>query len=953
MVFSSGVAPVPDPRVTALEDKILNDLSGPDALAGRLAELQVSDASSTELFPLRPQFSNKGQPVVLWANYFKLDVKPQTFSKYVIQVSKIPKEGAGAKVKVPEAKGRKLHRIVQLALAQVGDAIPVTTEFKSQVISLKPLDLPDDMSLQVQHTDEGRDDAYVVKFHGPADMDLSQLLNFLTTMSTPLTSFPVFSDVIDAMGVVLGHNPRASDIIASIGRSRHFPLHLPSQVHTMGMPEHNSIIRGYFASTRPATGGPLLNVNVTHGVFKFSGPVSDLMGNFNLQNDNDLRQLHKTLGRVRAKVTILVDKNQPASKPAGGKSPKKKSSTTPKPPGVARIVERVLCGLATKGDGSAGSKIQPKRNGARPNEVSFVINDPTPPGFEAGKSYTVAQYFQMRYGREVNPNLPVINTGTTVKPVYVPAEFVEIIPGQAVRRKTTPEETRQMIESACRSPAANAESIVTIGRDCLGLNNNPILDHFGISVDKRLLAVNGRELTPPDILYTNTKTSKQTAKVLEGSWNMRDVKVVKAGRQIDTWTWVHIDFAGGRPFDNSVVKQSIKDWVEFMKGMGIKIPGAPTHPDGIQARLSRFLDRDISQAFQQVSPGTQFVFIVLPNKDTETYNTVKTLADTKFGFHTVCVVRQNIIKQNHQYYANVALKVNLKAGGMNHTLSNGITLVKDGKTMVVGYDVTHPTNLSGNAENLPSLVGMVSSIDPHLAQMPATAWSQASRLEMLDENLESKFKERILLWRKHNRTSLLENIIIYRDGVSEGQFQQVLDKELPQIRKACQSLYPAAQRPKISLIVSVKRHQTRFYPTDPNHMTKSRNVKPGTTVDRGVTQARIWDFYLTAHSALQGTARPAHYTVLVDEIFRSTFSKEAANMLEKITHEMCYLFGRATKAVSICPPAYYADIVCTRQRVYMADLFEASDSASIATTTVGNALSAQIHENLRDSMYYI
>jgi eukaryotic translation initiation factor 2C len=72
-----------------------------------------------------------------------------------------------------------------------------------------------------------------------------------------------------------------------------------------------------------------------------------------------------------------------------------------------------------------------------------------------------------------------------------------------------------------------------------------------------------------------------------------------------------------------------------------------------------------------------------------------------------------------------------------------------------------------------------------------------------------------------------------------------------------------------------------------------------------------------------------------------------------MTHEMCYLFGRATKSVSICPPAYYADILCTRQRVYMSDLFEASDSASVPTTTLNNVTSRQVHPKLENSMYYI
>lgn len=102
--------------------------------------------------------------------------------------------------------------------------------------------------------------------------------------------------------------------------------------------------------------------------------------------------------------------------------------------------------------------------------------------------------------------------------------------------------------------------------------------------------------------------------------------------------------------------------------------------------------------------------------------------------------------------------------------------------------------------------------------------------------------------------------------------------------------------------------------------------------------------------------------MLLDEVFRSTLGQgiAAANGIQELTHEMCYMFGRATKAVSICPPAYYADIVCTRQRAYMPDLFsDTSDTASVggASSTsrggFGNDISKTVHPNLRNSMYYI
>ena len=52
-------------------------------------------------------------------------------------------------------------------------------------------------------------------------------------------------------------------------------------------------------------------------------------------------------------------------------------------------------------------------------------------------------------------------------------------------------------------------------------------------------------------------------------------------------------------------------------------------------------------------------------------------------------------------------------------------------------------------------------------------------------------------------------IIFYRDGVSEGQFAQVVVKEVAAIRSACQRL-DANYRPKLTFIVCGKRHHVRL-----------------------------------------------------------------------------------------------------------------------------------------------
>lgn len=570
----------------------------------------------------------------------------------------------------------------------------------------------------------------------------------------------------------------------------------------------------------------------------------------------------------------------------------------------------------------------------------------------------------------------MVNVGTKVKPVYMPAEFVEVLDGQPVRRKTTPDETRGMINFSCRSPFANAKSISTYGREVLGLDDSNFLSRFGIQVGKTLLTVQGRELTPPAILYQDGKLNKpKVVGVNEGEWNMDSVRVIRSGRPIERWFWISIDRGNRAHQRHADVVTSMQNWVAFLQTQGIQISGAPLKCENNQVTVRHSAADAIRPVFKSMqAQNPQFVFVVLPGAKTDTsiYNDVKKLGDIEFGYLSQNILQSNLLKNSPQLFANLGLKVNLKMGGVNHKLRDDLPILKQGPTMIVGYDVTHPTNLPRDTEGLPSIVGMVASIDRDLSQWPATAWTQGTGQEMTSDLLEGRFVERLELFEQRNKV-LPQNIIIFRDGVSEGQFAQVLEVELKFIRQACAKVYPATSSPRISIIVSVKRHQTRFYPTDPNHMVRSRNVKNGTVVDRGVTLATTWDFFLTAHKGLQGmfcfitaslisttnpcsgTSRPAHYTVLLDEVFQALSREQAANQLEKLTYELCHLFGRATKAVSICPPAYYADILCTRARVYLSDLLEGLETQSTVSSMTSNNQfpSLEVHTNIKNSMFYI
>jgi eukaryotic translation initiation factor 2C len=206
----------------------------------------------------------------------------------------------------------------------------------------------------------------------------------------------------------------------------------------------------------------------------------------------------------------------------------------------------------------------------------------------------------------------------------------------------------------------------------------------------------------------------------------------------------------------------------------------------------------------------------------------------------------------------------------------------------------------------------------------------------------------------------------------------VIKEELPQIFEAFKRIDPKNPRyhPTLSIFICGKRHNARFFPPNSEFADKNGNTRPGTVVDRGVTSMLDFDFYLQAHAGLQGTVKPTHYVVIYDE------SSLTADLAQQGVHTASYLYARATKAVSLVPPAYYADIVCEQARYWIHGFLNqgaGSDSASsieggggggaVSTSTAikrardvseqrvfeaaqrmwGNGL----HPNLQDAMFYL
>jgi hypothetical protein len=207
-----------------------------------------------------------------------------------------------------------------------------------------------------------------------------------------------------------------------------------------------------------------------------------------------------------------------------------------------------------------------------------------------------------------------------------------------------------------------------------------------------------------------------------------------------------------------------------------------------------------------------------------------------------------------------------------------------------------------------------------------TPWRTSTNHLQEIKDIRGMVRERLDAWQSENGGALPNNMVFYRDGISESQFADCEKNEVAAIRGAHADLCNGPNKGKtlkLTFVIVGKRHNTRFYPTALNDCTKphtdpsksNMNVRPGLLVDRIVTDPDRVNFYLQSHQAIKGTARSAHYHVLVDDI--GFGSNKDVGTLPDLTHQLCYAFGRATRGVSYVAPAYIADRLCERGRVYL------------------------------------
>lgn len=308
---------------------------------------QTSDSQ----LPRRPGYGVIGRPVVLWTNHFEMKISGDMILKrYSVDVA-----GDGGRT---APAGKKLKRIIELYLEEhLSSYKPdVVTDFKATLISKNELP-SEQLSGSVQYKAEAEDEPpqnpriYHVQLQLTGTLTVSRLMDYLT--STQASALPgAKEDIIQALNIIVGHNPKASPNIASIGANKHFDCS-PAFAEGFSLGAGLSALRGYFVSVRAATSRLLVNVQVKHGAFYNEGPLDKLIQVYLLENNQSKARLAKFVQRLTVDATHIIKKNR-----AGTRIPRTKT----------------IMGLATKDDGRADAHPPiVSEFGAGPKDVRFWV----------------------------------------------------------------------------------------------------------------------------------------------------------------------------------------------------------------------------------------------------------------------------------------------------------------------------------------------------------------------------------------------------------------------------------------------------------------------------------------------------------------------------------------------------------------------------------------------------
>ncbi|KAK2583778.1 hypothetical protein KPH14_009684 [Odynerus spinipes] len=518
-------------------------------------------------------------------------------------------------------------------------------------------------------------------------------------------------------------------------------------------------------------------------------------------------------------------------------------------------------------------------NTYRVNDVDFKVTPNDTFTLKTGEKITYKDYYKNRYQIRISENsqpMLVAETKQKDRRMAGQAERLVYLVPELCRSTGLTDNMREnfhLMQALAKftrvSPQSRIEKLMQFNRR-LRSETKVVqeLKEWDLQLDDRLVELPGRILPIERILFRSNGVSAGP----EADWTreFRHNQVIMCKPLKD---WVLICMQRVR----REVEEFLKNLNKAASGMGFAIdyPRVIAIADDRSGTYAETLERIMSKSYPQL------VFCVVSNNRSERYSTIKKKCCIDRPVPSQVLLQRNLTK-GLSVATKVAIQLNCKLGGAPWCVEIPLSGL-----MVVGFDVCHDTNVKGR-----DFGAMVATLDRNLTRY-YSAVSHHSTGEELSHDFSVNLCKALQVYRDCNENKLPERILIYRDGVGEGQIPFVYNHEVGEIRAKLTQMYGTGAQPKLAFVIVTKRVNTRIF-------YKGNNPPCGTVVDDVITNPVKYDFFIVSQHVRQGTVTPTSYSVISDNIGLD------ADKLQRLTYKLTHMYFNWSGTVRVPAPCQYA-----------------------------------------------
>uniref|UniRef100_A0A9J7YR26 Piwi-like protein 2 n=1 Tax=Cyprinus carpio carpio TaxID=630221 RepID=A0A9J7YR26_CYPCA len=406
-------------------------------------------------------------------------------------------------------------------------------------------------------------------------------------------------------------------------------------------------------------------------------------------------------------------------------------------------------------------------------------------------------------------------------------------------------------------------------------NNEAVseLARWGLSISQEILVTQGRTL-PSETICLHSASFVTSPSVDWSREVVRDPSISTV--PLNCWAV----FYPRRATDQA--EELVTTFTRVAGPMGIRIE-RPIRVELRDDRTETFIKSIHSQLTSE--PRVQLVVCIMTGNRDDLYSAIKKLCCIQSPVPSQAINVRTISQPQklRSIAQKILLQINCKLGGELWTVNVPLKYL-----MVIGVDVHHDVSKKSR-----SVMGFVASLNSML-----TKWYSRVTFQMPHEEIINGFRVCLLAaLQKYYEVNhaFPEKIVIYRDGVSDGQLKTVELYEIPQVLKCFETI--PNYEPKLAFIVVQKRISTTLYSYGSHHFG---TPSPGTVLDHTVTNRDWVDFYLMAHSIRQGCGLPTHYIAVYNT------ANLTPDHLQRLTFKMCHLYWNWPGTIRVPAPCKYA-----------------------------------------------